>query len=119
MSQWIAGISRGHNASLCLLKDGEIVLSVEEERLSRYKYDGAPYHAMMKILDHTDRLDYLVISHTQEDHSYVDFRGGGVYHAIASKLRLIEGPNQVLDMHKWHHKMLWEKYNGLVNETHN
>ena len=27
MSQWIAGISRGHNASLCLLKDGEIVYS--------------------------------------------------------------------------------------------
>ena len=24
MSQWIAGISRGHNASVCLLKDGEI-----------------------------------------------------------------------------------------------
>ena len=24
MSQWIAGISSGHNASICLLKDGEI-----------------------------------------------------------------------------------------------
>ncbi len=48
MSQWIAGISRGHNASICLLKDGEIVFSVEEERLTRYKYDGAPYASMNK-----------------------------------------------------------------------
>jgi carbamoyltransferase len=105
MSQWIAGISRGHNASICLLKDGEIVFSVEEERLTRYKYDGAPYASMIKILDYTDKIDYLVVSHTQEDVSYVDYRGGGVYHALASKLRLIDGPNQVLDMHKWHHKM--------------
>ena len=105
MSQWIAGISRGHNASVCLLKDGEIVFSVEEERLSRYKYDGAPYASMIKILDYTDKLDYLVVAHTQEDVSYVDYRGGGVYNALASKLRLIDGPQQVLDMHKWHHKM--------------
>ena len=25
MSQWIAGIARGHNSGVCLLKDGEIV----------------------------------------------------------------------------------------------
>ena len=29
---WIAGITRGHNAGICLLKDGEIVFAVEEER---------------------------------------------------------------------------------------
>ena len=25
MTQWIAGITRGHNAGVCLLKDGEVV----------------------------------------------------------------------------------------------
>ena len=60
MSQWIAGISRGHNAAVCLLKDGEIVLNIEEERLSRQKYDGGPYASMIKILDFTDEIDYLV-----------------------------------------------------------
>ena len=39
-SKWIAGIARGHNAGVCLLKDGEVVFSIEEERLSRQKYDG-------------------------------------------------------------------------------
>ena len=37
---WIAGIARGHNGGVCLLKDGEIVFSIEEERLTRQKYDG-------------------------------------------------------------------------------
>ena len=105
MSQWIAGISRGHNASVCLLKDGEIVLSVEEERLSRKKYDGGPYASIVKILDYTDKIDYLVIAHTQPDVSQVDFRGGSVYNGLAQKLGLIQNDDQVLDLHKWHHKL--------------
>jgi carbamoyltransferase len=105
MSQWIAGISRGHNASVCLLKDGEIVLAIEEERLSRKKYDGGPYASMIKILDYTDKLDYLVIAHTQPDDSRVDFRGGSVYNGLAQKLGLIKDDDQVLDLHKWHHKL--------------
>jgi len=35
MAQWIAGLTRGHNGGICLLKDGEVVFSIEEERLSR------------------------------------------------------------------------------------
>ena len=30
-SQWIAAIARGHNAGVCLLKDGKVVFSIEEE----------------------------------------------------------------------------------------
>ena len=37
MATWIAGTTRGHNAGVCLLKDGEIVFAVEEERLSTCK----------------------------------------------------------------------------------
>ena len=36
-SVWIAGIARGHNAGVCLLKDGEVVFAIEEERLTRQK----------------------------------------------------------------------------------
>ena len=35
----IAGISRGHNASVYLINDGKIEFYVEEERLTRSKYD--------------------------------------------------------------------------------
>ena len=47
---YIVGITRGHNAGVCLLKDGEIVFSIEEERLSRQKYDGGPFASIYKIL---------------------------------------------------------------------
>ena len=39
---WILGISRGHNAGACLTKNGKIIFAIEEERLSRKKYDGSP-----------------------------------------------------------------------------
>ena len=61
MSQWIAAITRGHNGGICLLKDGKIVFAIEEERLSRQKYDGGPFASMVKILNYTSKLDYLVI----------------------------------------------------------
>ena len=56
---WIAAIARGHNSGVCLLKDGEIVFSIEEERLTRQKYDGGPYASMIKILEYTDKIDYV------------------------------------------------------------
>ena len=90
---WIAGIARGHNAGVCLLKDGEIVFAIEEERLTRQKYDGGPYASMLKILDYTDKLDFLCIAHTQNlqrTAGRVDFSGDDVYTGLARKLGLIQ-----------------------------
>lgn len=111
---WIAAIARGHNSGVCLLKNGEIVISIEEERLTRQKYDGGPYASMVKILDYTDRLDYLIIAHTQslqETAGRVDFSGEDVYTGLARKLGLIkrkENPfnhPQVIDFSHIHHKL--------------
>ena len=104
--EWILGIARGHNGGVCLLKDGEIVFSIEEERLSRVKYDGAPLAAMNKVLEYTKKVDMLVIAHTQENPSKLDFSGDDIYSGFARKIGLIEeGVTPVIDMHKWHHKM--------------
>ena len=114
MAKWIAAIARGHNSGVCLLKDGEIVFAIEEERLSRQKYDGGPYASMVKILDYTDKLDYLFIAHTQplkETAGRVDFSGDDVYTGLARKLGLIsrtEDPMnhpQVIDLSNMHHKL--------------
>jgi carbamoyltransferase len=111
---YILGISRGHNAGVCLLKDGEIVFAIEEERLSRSKYDGGPYASMVKVLEYTDKIDFLVISHTQsleETAGRVDFTGDDVYTGLARKLGLIsrkEDPRnhpQVVDLSHLHHKI--------------
>jgi len=114
MAQWIAGITRGHNGAVCLLKDGELVFSLEEERLSRQKYDGGPLAGMIKILEYTDKLDYLIIAHTQplqETAGKIDFSGDDIYTGLARKLGLIdkkyEGREhpQVLDYAFVHHKL--------------
>ena len=52
MTQWIGAITRGHNGGAVLLKDGELVFAIEEERLTRQKYDGAPLASMMKMKEH-------------------------------------------------------------------
>lgn len=112
---WIAGIARGHNAGICLLKDGEIVFAIEEERLSRQKYDGGPLASMVKILEYTDKLDYLVISHTQslyETAGKIDYTGDDMFTGMARKLGLIDRKvknlhrhPQVIDFSHMHHKM--------------
>jgi carbamoyltransferase len=112
---YILGISRGHNAGVCLLKDGKIVFALEEERLSRHKYDGGPYAAIAKVLEYTDKVDYLVISHTQslaETAGHVDFTGEDVYTGLARKFGLISRkvPDmhrhpQVIDLSNQHHKI--------------
>jgi carbamoyltransferase len=113
-SVWIAGIARGHNAGVCLLKDGEVVFSIEEERLTRQKYDGGPYAAMMKIKEYTDTLDFLVVGHTQslsETAGKVDYSGDDVYTGLARKMGLINrkyNPGQhpqVIDLSRIHHKL--------------
>lgn len=112
MTQWIAGITRGHNGATCLLKDGEIVFYLEEERLSRKKYDGGPLAGMLKIKEYTDSIDYLVIAHTQPlaTAGKIDFTGDDMYTGWARKLGLIQNSNeekhpQVIDLAHLHHEL--------------
>jgi carbamoyltransferase len=106
---YIAGIARGHNAGVCLLKDGEIVFSIEEERLTRQKYDGTPFASIIKILEYTDKIDYLVISHTHADENLTDYTAEDPYTSLARKLKLIDPAQgrdhpQVVEYWDQHHR---------------
>lgn len=113
MAVWIAGITRGHNGATCLLKDGEVVFYIEEERLSKKKYDGGPLAGMLLIKEYTDHLDYLVVAHTDslERAGKIDFTGDDVYTAFARKIGLIDPKvddrkhPQVIDVGMIHHEM--------------
>jgi|TARA_B110000285_G_scaffold61542_1_gene70787 carbamoyltransferase len=110
---WILGISRGHNAGVCLVKNGEIVFSIEEERLSRNKYDGSPLAAMTKVLEYTDKVDYMFMAHTTsiEAAGKIEFTGDNIYTGMARKLGLIDqriepqNHPQVIDLSHQHHKL--------------
>ena len=40
-------INPGHNGSVALVVDGKLEYYIEEERLSRQKYDGNPFRGML------------------------------------------------------------------------
>jgi len=118
LNGYILGISRGHNAGVCLMKDGEIVFAQEEERFTRIKYDGTPLAGMVKVLDYTDKIDMMFVSYTMPLTSapQTDYTGEDYYTSMARKLKLIEpapfnsfyniGEHpQVVDLAHSHHKI--------------
>ena len=112
-SGYILGISRGHNAGVCLLKDGKIVFASEEERFTRHKYDGGPLATMLKVKEYTDKIDALVVCHTTsiEDGPKVEYTGDNLYSGLARKLGLIDRKTnlhdhpQCFDVSNIHHKI--------------
>lgn len=65
MAYNILGITPGHNGSVALVSDGKLVFYLEEERLSRIKYDGHPIKGILYILSKY-KVDELVITGVHE-----------------------------------------------------
>lgn len=84
MSYNILGINPGHNGSASLLVDGEVVYYVEEERLSRAKYDGNPFRGMLDIMQKW-HVDELVIAGTGQEEHKLPWTGEDAYTALVRK----------------------------------
>lgn len=84
MSYNILGINPGHNGSAALLVDGEVVYYVEEERLSRAKYDGNPFRGMLDIMQKW-HVDELVIAGTGQEEHKLPWTGEDAYSALVRK----------------------------------
>jgi len=65
MSYNILGINTSHHGSVCLLKEGEIELYIEEERLSLEKYDRKPLKSLISILNNYS-IDEVAISSLED-----------------------------------------------------
>lgn len=100
---YIIGLALGHNASTCLLKDGKIVFSIEEERMSRSKADGSPLLGMLKVLDYTDKVDYIAIAYPAEDKPLLEYTREHIYGGFARKLGLASTEDQYLNYTNRHH----------------
>lgn len=61
---YILAVNISHHASVCLLKDGEIVFFLEEERVSKIKHHGVGASSILKSLEYlpVSKVDYLIIS---------------------------------------------------------
>jgi carbamoyltransferase len=80
----ILAINPGHNGSACLLIDGEVVYYAEEERLSRMKYDGNPFRAMLECLQ-SYPVDELILGGTSPEFSKLPWTMEDAYTALVRK----------------------------------
>lgn len=84
MAYSILAVNPGHNGAAALVVDGELVYYTEEERLSRLKYDGNPFRAMIHILVN-HKVDELVIGGTNPQTHQLPWTGEDSYSALVRK----------------------------------
>lgn len=94
----ILAINPGHNGSAALLVDGEIKFYIEEERLSRSKYDGNPYRGIIEAIHYG--IDVIVLGGTHPQFPSLPWTGEDPYSALVRKFY----PNvQVINLGHAHH----------------
>jgi len=101
----IVSIARGHNSSTTLMVDGEIIFYLEEERLTRSKYDGAPLAGLIKVFDYVDHIDHLIVCHTCGDNPILDWTGECVYDGLIRKLSRNKFEYQTHNVSLMHHEL--------------
>lgn len=79
----ILAINPGHNGSAALLVNGELKFYVEEERLSRSKYDGNPYMGILEALKY--EVDMIVLGGTHPEFPQLPWTGEDPYSALVRK----------------------------------
>lgn len=84
MAYNILAVNPGHNGSAALISDGEIVYYSEEERVSRQKYDGNPFRAMLFALMNFT-VDEIVIGGTTTQLPQLPWTSENPYAALARK----------------------------------
>ena len=58
----IISITRSHNSSLCLLENGDITFHIENERLSKIKYDDYCFNAITHLPKYVSKVDTIAIA---------------------------------------------------------
>lgn len=99
MSYNILAINPGHNGSAALVIDGKLVYYAEEERLSRMKYDGNPFRAMLQCLQSVP-IHELVLGGTSPEFSKLPWTMEDAYTALVRKFN----PNvKITNLGSQHH----------------
>lgn len=84
---WLLGINVGHNGATALFHDDELIFYIEEDRLSRLKYDGNPFAGMLLAYDYTDKIDYLILCGTRNAFGMVPWTGEDAYTCFIRKMQ--------------------------------
>lgn len=82
---WLLGINVGHNGATALYKDNELIFYIEEDRLSRMKYDGNPFLGLEKAFEYTDHIDFLILCATRNAFGQVPWTAEDAYTCYVRK----------------------------------
>lgn len=90
----------GHDNSISLLKDGELVFFITEERISKIKHDGNfPLVSLKEISKYTKNIDYLILPYSP-DSNLID-QTTSILSKFGIKCRYVFQPPT--DTHHLHH----------------
>lgn len=100
----ILSVSRNHDASIALVRNGEVVFHTQEERHSRKKKDGVPFWTLLRSAELLSNTEHLCISATDAPVIITEPRGtqGTFYDVVLTKL-LKEQTWQTSFYHDYHH----------------
>lgn len=93
----ILAVNPGHNGSIAYLEDGELKLYIEEERVTRQKYDGNPFKAISIIVQ--NGVDVLVLGGTHKGPQLT----WTMEDPFVSLVRKFNPQVKVIDLHQNHH----------------
>jgi len=96
---WILGVNRSHDASITLMKDNEIVLHLQEERLTHIKHCKEVLYLSEIIKNYTTEIDYAGFTYLHNEVS--DF---APYHMLFEK--------NGVDVKEWHN------FDNMHHELH-
>ena len=103
----IVGLNRIHNSAVTLLDDGEVVFSLENERLSNIKYDKLPYNVIQELPKYTDNVDCIGVTGVQAPKNPENFEDRDPYSSAIIHLNrsFYNHPNTTYDLNQKHHMM--------------
>lgn len=101
MSLNILAVNNGHNGSMALVKDGKLEMYIEEERLSRRKYDGNAMRSALLAME-KNPIDVLIIG-GQNQNSIKPFTEYTAEDPLASLVAKFYPEVAIFDMRLNHH----------------
>ncbi len=114
----VLGINPGHNGSAAVVSDGKLVYYLEEERLSRIKYDPQPFRVILDIIDNY-KINHVMIGGTNDptEHVTLPYSNKKLYNVY---LRKFLGSNLLIQEAFLQHHLLHALsayYNSNFNES--
>tara|TARA_R110000737_G_scaffold173204_2_gene198678 strand:+ start:109 stop:1272 length:1164 start_codon:yes stop_codon:yes gene_type:complete len=98
----ILGFNPNHHGSACLLEEGELKYFIEEERITRRKYDHHPFIAFMDILNN-HKIDCITWASPSLEYPSNNFFDNPYWCAIAAKFNKDSQFSDYSDQHHTSH----------------